>query len=437
MPYTVHITEFGKTHPITAGIDDFDLVTEQYWVLHDDYNDVLATTTQAVRPWDPWNRPVTSPAIWTRQWGEGRIFVSTPGHRLEIVERPERAHHHREGHCCGRPAERSASSASATSAGSTSRSFPKLPNLRADGRRRPRPRSGRRRRGRAGRGGAAAWMRCSPIRDVDAVLNLTIPAAHAEIALRALDAGKHVYGEKPLALTTAEARAGARRARPPPGLRVGSAPDTVLGTGVQTARALLDDGRIGAPVAAAVAWSAPGHELWHPAPAFYYQPGGGPLFDMGPYYLTSLVTFFGPVVRVSGAVSRSSRRAHGRDRPAAPARRIPVDVDTHVTAILEHASGVISTVTVSFEVWATRAPLFEVYGTAGTIAVPDPNQFSDTVVHRHGGRTASGAMCPSPPGTRMPGAAWGWPTWPARSRPGGRTAHPASWPSTCSRSWRR
>lgn len=86
IPYTVHITEYGKTHPITQGIDDFDLVTEQYWVLSDEYNDVLATTTQSVRPWDAWNRPVTAPAIWTRQWGTGRIFVSAPGHRLEIVE---------------------------------------------------------------------------------------------------------------------------------------------------------------------------------------------------------------------------------------------------------------------------------------------------------------------------------------------------------------
>jgi type 1 glutamine amidotransferase len=91
IPYTVNITEYGTTHPITAGIDDFDLVSEQYWVLSDEYNDVLATTTQSVRPWDAWNRPVTAPAIWTRQWGEGRVFVSAPGHRLEIVEsRPVR-----------------------------------------------------------------------------------------------------------------------------------------------------------------------------------------------------------------------------------------------------------------------------------------------------------------------------------------------------------
>lgn len=213
---------------------------------------------------------------------------------------------------------------------------------------------------------------------VDAVLNLTIPRAHAEVALRALEAGKHVYGEKPLALATAEAAPVLARAAER-GLRVGSAPDTVLGTGIQTARVLLDEGRIGTPVAAAVAWSAPGHELWHPAPAFYYQPGGGPLFDMGPYYLTSLVTFFGPVVRVSGVAGRSARERTVATGPLA-GTAVPVEVDTHVTAILEHASGVVSTVTVSFEVWATRIPLFEVHGTAGTLAVSDPNRFSDPVL---------------------------------------------------------
>jgi uncharacterized protein len=88
LQYTVQISELGKTHPITQGIDDFDLVTEQYWVLSDEYNDVLATTTQQARPWDAWNRPVTTPAIWTRQWGKGRIFVAAPGHRLEVVQNP-------------------------------------------------------------------------------------------------------------------------------------------------------------------------------------------------------------------------------------------------------------------------------------------------------------------------------------------------------------
>jgi predicted dehydrogenase len=212
--------------------------------------------------------------------------------------------------------------------------------------------------------------------DVDAVLNLTIPAAHVEVGLRALAAGKHVYAEKPFGLTTVAAAA--LLDAQVGGLRIGSAPDTVLGTGVQTARRALDDGTIGNPVGAAVHWSSSGHESWHPAPAFYYQPGGGPLFDMGPYYLTSLVTLFGPVIRVSGLASRSSRIRTVAAGPLA-GKAVPVEVDTHVTAILEHAGGVASTVTVSFEVWATKAPLFEVYGTKGTLLMPDPNRFSDTV----------------------------------------------------------
>ncbi len=212
---------------------------------------------------------------------------------------------------------------------------------------------------------------------IDAVLNLTIPAAHAAIGMRALDAGKHVFIEKPLALDPAEAAPMLELANVR-GLRVGSAPDTVLGTGIQTARQVLDSGTIGDAVAASVQWSSPGHELWHPAPAFYYQPGGGPLFDMAPYYLTSLITLFGPVVRVSGVATRSARERSVATGPLAGAS-IPVDVDTHVSAVLEHADGVTSTVTVSFEVWASRAPLFEVYGSAGSIAVADPNRFSDPV----------------------------------------------------------
>ncbi|TIH33872.1 Gfo/Idh/MocA family protein [Subtercola vilae] len=212
---------------------------------------------------------------------------------------------------------------------------------------------------------------------IDAVLNLTIPSAHVDIATRALQAGKHVYGEKPLALDPEEAMPMLELAHQL-GLRVGSAPDTVLGTGIQTARALLDSGAIGEPVAAAVHWSSAGHELWHPAPQFYYQPGGGPLFDMAPYYLTALITLLGPVVRVSGVLSHSDR-----ERTVATGGQagsiIPVDVDTHVSAILEHENGVTSTLTVSFELWITRAPLFELFGTTGTIAVPDPNRFSDPV----------------------------------------------------------
>lgn len=213
---------------------------------------------------------------------------------------------------------------------------------------------------------------------VDAVLNLTIPAAHVDIATRALRAGKHVFGEKPLALAPEDAVAMLELAKEK-GLRVGSAPDTVLGTGIQTSIQLLDAGRIGDPVGASASWSAPGHELWHPAPHFYYQNGGGPLFDMGPYYITALVSLLGPVVRVSGSVSRSGRERTVASSGLQPGASIDVEVDTHVNAILTHASGVSSTLAVSFEVWASRAPRIEVYGTSGTISVPDPNRFSDPV----------------------------------------------------------
>ncbi|PPF63552.1 oxidoreductase [Rathayibacter tritici] len=213
--------------------------------------------------------------------------------------------------------------------------------------------------------------------EIDAVLNLTIPAAHVEIGTRALTAGKHVFAEKPLGLNPAEA-APMLDLADELGLRFASAPDTVLGTGVQTARRTLDSGVIGTPIAAQVHWTAPGHERWHPAPEFYYQPGGGPLLDMGPYYLTALVHFFGPVVRVTGLATRSDRPRTIETGPKA-GTPIEVTIDTHITALLEHANGVASTITVSFEVWRSRAPKFEVYGTEGTISVPDPNMFSDPV----------------------------------------------------------
>ncbi len=210
---------------------------------------------------------------------------------------------------------------------------------------------------------------------IDAVLNLTIPAAHVEIGLRAIAAGKHVFAEKPLGLNVEES-AELLRAADAAGLRVGSAPDTVLGTGVQTARNLLDDGAIGVPVSAAAHWSSPGHESWHPSPQFYYQPGGGPLFDMGPYYLTTLITMFGPVTSVAGSVSTSDR---SRSVGSGPLQGTPLDVsvDTHISAILFHESGVSSAVTMSFDIWRSRAPMIEIYGTAGTISVADPNRFDD------------------------------------------------------------
>jgi predicted dehydrogenase len=213
--------------------------------------------------------------------------------------------------------------------------------------------------------------------DVDLVLNLTVPKAHAEVALSAIAAGKHVYNEKPLALSTVEARK-VLTAASAAGVRVGCAPDTVLGTGTQTARRCLDDGTIGTPVAATAFMTTPGHERWHPAPEFYYQPGGGPLFDMGPYYLTALVTLLGPVRRVTGLAStpRASRVIGQGPRAGAS---FPVTTSTHITGTLEHANGALTTLLMSFDVWAATLPNIEVHGTAGSLSVPDPNGFAGEV----------------------------------------------------------
>jgi predicted dehydrogenase len=213
--------------------------------------------------------------------------------------------------------------------------------------------------------------------DVDIVLNLTIPAAHAPVHRAALEAGKHTYGEKPLAVDRAEAQPLLALAEQK-GLRIGCAPDTVLGTGTQTARAVIDRGDIGVPTAASASFVTPGHELWHPAPEFYYQPGGGPLLDMGPYYVTSLVTLLGPVRRVTGVAGRSQdeRKVHTGPRAG---QTFPVDVPTHVTGILEHESGALTTVLMSFDVWAARLPRIEIYGTEGSLSVPDPNAFDGAV----------------------------------------------------------
>ncbi|GAA2196386.1 Gfo/Idh/MocA family oxidoreductase [Sinomonas flava] len=220
--------------------------------------------------------------------------------------------------------------------------------------------------------------------DVDLVLNLTVPAAHAEVALAAIAAGKHVYGEKPLAATTREAREVLEAAREA-GVVVGCAPDTVLGTGIQTARKAIDDGLIGEPVAATATMVTPGHERWHPNPDFYYVPGGGPLLDMGPYYVSALVTLLGPVASVIGAASHTrAERVIGSGQRAG--ERIPVTTDTHVTGVLVHESGALSTLVMSFDAVKTKSPNIEVHGSLGTLAVPDPNHFDgDTQLFRLGG----------------------------------------------------
>lgn len=208
---------------------------------------------------------------------------------------------------------------------------------------------------------------------VDVVVNLTTPRHHAEVAGAAVAAGTAVYNEKPLAVDVASARL-LVEAADGAGVRLGCAPDTVLGTGVQTARHLVDRGDLGTPVAASANMLVPGHESWHPDPDFYYQPGGGPLFDMGPYYLSALVHLLGPVVHVSGVSSRprSSRVIASGTRAGLS---VPVDVDTHVAGVLVHANGAISTITMSFDVVATAAAPIEVHGEQASLVVPDPNHF--------------------------------------------------------------
>ncbi len=213
--------------------------------------------------------------------------------------------------------------------------------------------------------------------DIDVVVNLTIPAAHAEVSEAILRSGKHVYVEKPLALDTAQG-ASVLALAAELGLQVGCAPDTVLGTGIQTARRLVEAGAVGAPIAATAFMTSPGHERWHPNPDFYYQPGGGALFDMGPYYLTSLVHLLGPVESVVAMTSRS-RDERTIATGARAGQTVPVAVDTHETALLRHTSGVISTIMMSFDVENANLPYIEVYGSEGTISVPDPNHFEGEV----------------------------------------------------------
>jgi predicted dehydrogenase len=237
--------------------------------------------------------------------------------------------------------------------------------------------------------------------DVDAVLNLTIPAVHTEVALAAVAAGKHVYGEKPLATTREEAAAILAAAREA-GVRVGSAPDTVLGTGTQTARKAVDDGLIGRPVAATAFMTTAGHEAWHPDPEFYYRPGGGPLLDMGPYYLSALVHLLGPVVKVTGAASTPRAERVVGSGPRA-GQRFAVEVDTHITGVLEHADGALSTLVMSFDVHAAHLPRIEVHGTAGSLSVPDPNGFEGQVELF----AAGGSWQPLPVSAGYPGAGRG------------------------------
>jgi predicted dehydrogenase len=218
---------------------------------------------------------------------------------------------------------------------------------------------------------------------ISIVINLTIPKAHAEIALAAVRAGKSVYNEKPLTISREEGQQLLVEARDRKVL-VGSAPDTFLGAGLQTCRKLIDDGAIGTPVAATAFMLCHGHESWHPDPDFYYQPGGGPMFDMGPYYLTALVSLLGPVQRVTGSTRTTFPERTITSKPKY-GNTIVVNTPTHVVGVLDFASGAIGTLVTSFDVWAAQVPPIEVYGSEGTLSVPDPNSFGGSVRLRSAG----------------------------------------------------
>ena len=213
--------------------------------------------------------------------------------------------------------------------------------------------------------------------DVDLVVNLTIPAVHASLSGAALDAGKSVYSEKPIALTRDDA-AGLVAKAAAAGVQFGSAPDTFLGAGLQTCRALIDAGAIGEPIGATALRMGPGPEYWHPDPAFFYHRGAGPLFDVGVYDITAVVALLGPVRRVTGSARVTSAQRPIRSKPL-QGTMIDVEVPTHVAGVLDMASGPVVTVVSSFDVLVTRKTGVEVYGTEATLWVPDPNTFGGPV----------------------------------------------------------
>lgn len=212
---------------------------------------------------------------------------------------------------------------------------------------------------------------------VEIIVNLTVPKAHVEVGLRILDAGKHAYSEKPLGINFAEGKRlyDAAKAK---GLRIGSAPDTFLGGSHQTARQLIDNGVLGLPVGGTATFMCAGHERWHPNPAFYYEVGGGPMLDMGPYYITNLVNLFGPVDKVAGFAfsPRSERIITSQPRNG---EHIPVQVATHVAGALAFKNGAIVQIGMSFDVAGHKHVPMELYGTEGTLIVPDPNYFGGDV----------------------------------------------------------
>ncbi len=213
--------------------------------------------------------------------------------------------------------------------------------------------------------------------DVDLVINLTIPAVHAEVSLKALEAGKHVHCEKPLAVNLTDGKAVLDLAEQK-GLLVGCAPDTFMGAGYQTCRKLIDDGWLGRITGGSAFLMARGPESWHPNPAFFYQKGAGPMFDMGPYYITALVHLLGPVKEVTAVTTQAftERIATCKEKFG---EKLPVNVPTHYSGTLVFHSGAVISMTISFDVHSHTHSRIELYGTEGSMESPDPNTFGGPV----------------------------------------------------------
>jgi predicted dehydrogenase len=217
-------------------------------------------------------------------------------------------------------------------------------------------------------------------KSIEIVLNLTVPKAHAPIAIEALRKGKHTYSEKPLGINRKEGEKIIKLAEEKK-LYVGCAPDTVLGSGIQMARKLIDDGAIGRPVVATAYMMCRGHESWHPNPEFYYEVGGGPVFDMGPYYLTALLNLLGPAKRLNAMASISFPQRTITSEPK-KGKKIKVETPTHISGAMEFQNGAVGTMIMSFDTYFAphdRAQPITIYGEKGTMKVPDPNGFDGPV----------------------------------------------------------
>ena len=218
---------------------------------------------------------------------------------------------------------------------------------------------------------------------VEIIINLTVPLVHGQVALRALEAGKNVYTEKPLAYDKAEAARMLAVAKEK-GLLVGGAPDTFMGGGLQTCRQLIDSGEVGQPVAGVAHMLSRGMEAWHPNPDFFFQRGGGPMFDIGPYYLTAFVSLFGPAKSVVGGARITHAERTITSQPLS-GTKIQVNVPTTVMGVIEFVNNAMATVIMTWDVAEGYTPRLEVYGTKASLICPDPNTFGGPVKLRRAG----------------------------------------------------